>query len=64
MKPSPIVQTIKDEMGRQDFSVQELAKKANISFTNLYDIFSGEVSPTLETIEKLSRALKLKVTAA
>lgn len=64
MKVSPIVQSIKDEMDRQDFSVQQLARKADVSFSNLYDIFNGEVSPTLETIEKLSKVLKLKVTAA
>lgn len=50
-------------MERRELSVVELADKAEISMSNLYGILRGDVSPTLDTTNKLAKVLKLTVTA-
>ncbi len=64
MKLSPVLKALKDEMEQRELSIQQLATLADVSFSNLYDIFRGDKNPTIETIEKVARALKMKVTAA
>lgn len=58
---SPIVKTIKAEMGRQEVSVQQLAHHVNISASTLYRAFNGEFKLNLEVIENLLAALGLKI---
>ena len=63
-KLSPTVKALKAEMERREINALELSKLADVAYGNLYAIFRGEITPTIETIEKLARALKMKVTVA
>ena len=61
---NPVVQTIKREMERKDLNGVDLAALSGVSVSNVYAVLSGENSnPTWEVLDKLARAVKLKVVA-
>ena len=64
MPLSPIVKALKDEMERRGLNAVELSKLADVGQATIYEIMRGEANPTIETVEKLAKALKMKVTAA
>ena len=45
----------------RQFSTLELSMKAQISQSYLYELESGNKSPSIDTIEKLCRALRISV---
>jgi transcriptional regulator with XRE-family HTH domain len=47
----------------QGLSVRALAEKAGISASALSQIESGQASPSVATLEKICRALRLPITA-
>src|SRR3990167_7277217 len=59
---SPTVKAIQGEMERREMNALELSKLADVSYGNLYAIFRGDSVPTIETIEKLAKALRMKIT--
>ncbi len=61
---SPVVQALKDEMERQNLNAVELAGRCDVAQATIYEVMRGDVKPNLETVEKLAKALKMKVTAA
>jgi transcriptional regulator with XRE-family HTH domain len=42
---------------RRDFSVRELARRARVGFVSVSRIENGHMSPTVDMLEKLARAL-------
>lgn len=60
---SPIVQAIKDEMKRKDLNAVGLAALSGLSVSNVYSILDGTGNPTLESLEKLAKAMRLKLIA-
>lgn len=50
---------IKQAMEAQDKSVQELAHEAELSRPTIYDLLEGKRKPTLETLQAVSRVLKI-----
>ena len=48
---------------QQNMSKYELAKKCGLSLTFISNIEAGEKSPTLRSLEKISAALNVSVTA-
>jgi len=56
-----IAATIRDRADRQEVSLNKLADFAGISRRHLSRILSGEQSPTLATLEKIAKALDVKL---
>lgn len=50
---------IKFERQKQGLSQEEFALKAGLSRNAIWKIESGRVSPTLDTLEKIARALNI-----
>lgn len=48
---------IRDEREAAQITIQELAKRAQVPYTTLYQIESGKVTPQIATYEKICRAL-------
>jgi len=48
-------------MERRELNALELSKLADVSTANLYDILRGDVNPTVEILQKVAKALKMKV---
>ena len=46
---------------RQGFSIRALASKAKMSFTFVCNIENGKADPSLSTLKRLAKALKVKV---
>ncbi len=46
---------------RRGYSLRVLARLAEVSFSTLYRIESGEMSPTVAMLEKLAKALEITV---
>jgi len=46
---------------RRGYSVRELAKRAGVAYVTVSRIENGHMSPTVEMLEKLARALKVHV---
>jgi len=61
MALSNVVQSLKEEMERRELNALELSKLADVSTANLYDILRGDVNPTVEILQKVAKALKMKV---
>ena len=50
---------VKFERLKKDFSQEELALKAGLSRNAIWKIETGRVSPTVETLDKIAKALGL-----
>jgi transcriptional regulator with XRE-family HTH domain len=46
---------------RRGYSIRELANRANVSRMTVFRIESRRVSPTVAVLEKLARALRIRV---
>lgn len=46
---------------QKGLSIRGLAAKAKVDFSTVYRIEAGKEAPRLDTLEKLARALKVKV---
>jgi transcriptional regulator with XRE-family HTH domain len=46
---------------KQGLSLRQLAKRAGVSFTTVYRIEAGAISPTVAMLEKLAKALGISV---
>jgi transcriptional regulator with XRE-family HTH domain len=46
---------------RRDLSQRDLAKRSGVSHVTIAKIEAGRMSPTVATLEKLARALRIKV---
>lgn len=57
-----IINTLKSKRKNKKLSVRELGKIANVSYTVIYDMENKGVLPKFETLEKLTKALELKIT--
>lgn len=47
--------------GKRGYSVRELAKRAGIGYVTVVRIENGHMSPTVTILEKLARALDIRV---
>ena len=47
---------------RKGLSIRRLAAKAKVGFANIHRIETGKVTPSLATLEKLAKALRVPVT--
>ena len=54
---------VRDLRNQYNMSQSELARRAGISQSLLSDIESGKVNPTIKTLTKLAKALKVPITA-
>ena len=54
-----ISKKIKLERNKRDLSQLELANKAGVDKNTIWKIETGQVSPTLETLEKIAMALDM-----
>ncbi len=52
---------VKAIRGAQGLSVRAVAAKAKMSFTYLSNVENGKVDPSLSTLQRIARALKVKV---
>lgn len=57
----PVVERIKEEMERRELNPLDLSKLAHTSIANTYGIINGTVTPKIEMVDRLAKALKLKV---
>jgi transcriptional regulator with XRE-family HTH domain len=46
---------------KQGLSIRALAVKAKMSFTYLSNVENGKVDPSLSTLKRIAKALKVKV---
>ena len=46
---------------RRGYSVRELAKRAGVGFVTVSRIENGHLSPTVNMLEKLARALRVHI---
>lgn len=46
---------------KRGYSVRELAKRAGVGFVTISRIENGHLSPTVAMLEKLAKALRVKV---
>ena len=53
---------VKFERMKRGFSQEELAYEAGISKTSIWKIETGKVSPTVETLAKIAKALDIDFT--
>jgi transcriptional regulator with XRE-family HTH domain len=56
-------EVIRDEMSRQNMSVQDLAEQANLSRPTVYNLLDGKRKPTLETLQAVSRVLNIPLSS-
>ena len=61
-KVSPIAKALRAEAKRQDLTPYALAKATGLSITTVDRGLSGEVSPTLATVEAVAEALGFRLT--
>ena len=54
-----ISKKIKLERNKRDFSQQELALRAGVDKNTIWKIETGQVSPTIITLEKIAKALDI-----
>ena len=54
-----ISKKIKLERNKRDLSQQELALRAGIDKNTVWKIETGQVSPTINTLEKIAKALEI-----
>ena len=54
-----ISKKIKLERNKRDFSQQELALRAGVDKNTIWKIETGQVSPTIMTLEKIAKALEI-----
>ncbi len=47
---------------QRGYSVRQLAERAHVSYPTITRIERGSMSPTVEMLEKLARALKVHIT--
>lgn len=59
MKKDEFGATLKDERLKRDISLRKLAELSGVNKTTIQRIESGEVSPSLETFEKILNAMSL-----
>lgn len=59
MISSKISKKIKLERNKRDLSQQELALRAGIDKNTVWKIETGQVSPTIITLEKIAKALEI-----
>lgn len=52
---------IKIERIMRDWTMEQLAEKAELGTTTIASVEKGLTSPTLDTIEKLAKALEVKL---
>ncbi|MFA7658498.1 MAG: helix-turn-helix transcriptional regulator [Candidatus Gastranaerophilaceae bacterium] len=52
---------IKIERIMHDWTMEQLAEKADLGTTTIASVEKGSTSPTLDTIEKLANALNFKI---
>ena len=60
MAPNKIGKKLKDARKKLELKQSEVAEKANISVNYYARIERNEENPTLETLERVLKALKLK----
>jgi len=60
MSPQKIGKKLKEARKKIDLTQEDVAKKADISINYYARIERDEENPTLETLEKILKALKLK----
>lgn len=56
---SKLSKKIKLERNKRDLSQLELANKAGIDKNTIWKIETGQVSPTIQTLEKIAKALEI-----
>lgn len=57
-----VIANIQALMRERDIKAPELARRAGLGPTGIYDIFSGKSgSPTVDTLEKIAKALDVSV---
>lgn len=59
MISNKISKKIKLERNKRDLSQQELALRAGIDKNTVWKIETGQVSPTIITLEKIAKALEI-----
>lgn len=66
MKLDPVVESIRAEMERRDWSVPQLCDEAGVHFTSVYRMFDKDIQamPNLDTLNKLLKALEMKLVVA
>ncbi len=52
---------LKKIRAQKGLSVRALAAKANMSYTYLSNVETGKANPSLSTLKRLARALRVKV---
>lgn len=63
MPGSPIGQIIRLERMRRNWSLRELAQRANLGHTTIRQIENGQSSPETQTLQKIAGALDYEWTA-
>ena len=53
---------LKDILKEREMTLSSFAKVTGISPSNLSNYINGNISPTLETLEKIAKALNIEVT--
>ncbi len=59
MITAKIGKKIKLERNKRDLSQLELANKAGLDKNTIWKLETGQVSPTLDTLEKIAKALEI-----
>lgn len=59
MITAKISKKIKLERNKRDLSQLELANKAGLDKNTIWKLETGQVSPTLDTLEKIAKALEI-----
>ncbi len=59
MISNKISKKVKLERNKRDLSQQELALRAGVDKNTIWKIESGQVSPTIATLEKIAQALDI-----
>jgi len=52
---------LKEIREAQHLSIRELAARAKLGFAHLHQIETGKVSPSLVTLDRIAKALKVSV---
>lgn len=58
---SPVVRAIRDEVKRKDLTAYAIAQMTKLNVTTVSRALSGEVSPTINTVETVAKALGLVI---
>ena len=59
MISNKISQKVKLERNKKNLSQQELALRAGVDKNTIWKIETGQVSPTINTLEKIAKALEI-----